>query len=45
MGFFLISTTLDPTLCIMNETNFNKVLNILIHAISNTVNKNELLTD
>jgi len=45
MGFFLISTTLDPALCIMNENNFNKVLNILIHAISNAVNKNEVLTD
>lgn len=45
LGFFLMSTTLDPSVCLMNETLFNKMLNGLINAVSNTINKNELLTD
>lgn len=45
LGFLLISKLFDPTICKVDDSIMGKNINIFLQQISNTISKNDLLSD
>ena len=45
VGFLLIAKTFDVKICVIDEVAFAKNVNVFVHAVNNTISKNELCSE